>query len=203
MVTGTLSFSNNRLGVMIVKILGISGTIVGLKTSVLVQAVMKEIKQIEPKVETSILDLRDYNMEFSDGRKFDLYNEDTKKIITEITSADAYLIGSPVFNGSIPAPLKNVFDLVDPATFRHKLMGFVVNGGTYQHYLMVENQLKPIAGFFRSYTAPNYVYAHSNHFDMRNKINDEEVLRRIHILAEEMVSFQHVLDHSPMAQLNR
>ncbi|WP_078592631.1 NADPH-dependent FMN reductase [Evansella clarkii] len=184
------------------KILGISGTIVGAKTSILVNSVIDEIKQADSNVETSILDLRDYKMEFSDGRNFDSYNEDTRKIITEIKNADAYLIGSPVFNGSIPAPLKNAFDLVDPSIFRHKLMGFVVNGGTYQHYLMIENQLKPIAGFFRSYVAPNYVYANSDHFDLNNQIIDEDVLRRIRILAEEMVAFQRVLDAGPLVQYN-
>lgn len=184
------------------KILGISGTIVGEKTSILVHSVINQIKRLDSSVETNILDLKDYKMEFSDGRNFDLYNRDTKKIITEVSSADAYLIGCPVFNGSIPAPLKNVFDLVSPSIFRHKLMGFVVNGGTYQHYLMIESQLKPIAGYFRSYISPNYVYAHSNHFDFNNQIIDKDLLKRIQVLAEEMVSFQKAIDSGLIKKSN-
>ncbi|WP_174614622.1 NADPH-dependent FMN reductase [Virgibacillus ihumii] len=175
------------------KVLGISGTIVGEKTSILVNSVIDEIKEIDTNIETKILDLRDYDMEFSDGREFDLYNEDTKKIIVEVSNADAYLIGSPIFNGSIPAPLKNVFDLIDPSIFRQKLMGFVANGGTYQHYLMIENQLKPIAGYFRSHVSPCYIYAHDSHFNPNNKIIDDDLLNRIHNLAQEMVFFQKVL----------
>ena len=72
-------------------------------------------------------------------------------------------------------------------------MGFAANGGTYQHYLMIENQLKPIAGFFRAHIAPSYVYAHSSHYNDQNEIVDEEILTRIQNLAEELVFMQKKL----------
>jgi FMN reductase/FAD reductase [NAD(P)H] len=76
-------------------------------------------------------------------------------------------------------------------------MGFVANGGTYQHYLVVENQLKPIAGYFRAFVAPSYVYANNDHFNRENEIVDTEVLDRIHHLAQEMVYMQNALkNHS-------
>jgi FAD reductase [NAD(P)H] len=169
------------------KVIGISGTIVGAKTAVLVKSVLDEIKRIDPQSEVTFLDLRDYDMQFCDGRKPELYNEDTQKIIQMVSNADAFLIGFPVFNCSMPAPLKNIFDLVSPEVFRNKVMGFVANGGTYQHYLVIENQLKPIAGYFRAYVAPSYVYANINHFDFNNEIKDADVLKRIKDLANEMV----------------
>ncbi|MFE8697428.1 NADPH-dependent FMN reductase [Cytobacillus sp. FJAT-53684] len=172
------------------KILGISGTIIGAKTAILVETVLKKMKEKYPDTEIEMLDLREYNIEFCDGRNPDLYNDDTKKMIKIISDADFYLIGFPIFNGSFPAPLKNVFDLVHPAVFRHKVMGFVANGGTYQHYLVVENQLKPIAGYLRSFVAPSYVYANGEHFNAANEIIDEEVLSRIDALAEELIIMQ-------------
>jgi len=54
----------------------------------------------------------------------------------------------------------------------------------------VENQLKPIAGFFRSYVAPSYVYLNSDHFDAENNIKDTEALSRLEKLAEELVFMQ-------------
>ncbi|EQB94159.1 hypothetical protein GA8_18685 [Geobacillus sp. A8] len=176
------------------KVVGISGTIVGAKTSVLVKLVLEEIKTVDPRSETIFLDLRDYNMEFCDGRKTELYNTDTQKIIKAVSSADAFLIGFPVFNCSMPAPLKNVFDLVPPDVFRNKVMGFVSNGGTYQHYLVIENQLKPIAGYFRAYVAPSYVYAHADHFGPNNEIQDIDVLKRIRDLAKEIVHMYRGLE---------
>ena len=172
------------------KLLGISGTILGAKTAILVKKILDEIKQGHPDVEVEVLDLRDYDMQFCDGRKIDDYNEDTRKIIEKVSNADFYLIGSPIFNCSIPAPLKNLIDLIPPEVFRHKVMGFAANGGTYQHYLMIENQLKPIAGYLRAYVAPSYVYAHSSHFNERNEIYDEDIIRRIRDLADELVHMQ-------------
>ncbi|WP_078409993.1 NADPH-dependent FMN reductase [Priestia abyssalis] len=175
------------------KILGISGTILGAKTAALVNAILAEVKNVDPEIQTNLLDLRDYEMQFCDGRKTDQYNEDTQKIIQAVTEADVYLIGFPIFNGSMPAPLKNVFDLVPPDVFRGKVMGFAANGGTYQHYLVIENQLKPIAGYFRSFVAPSSVYAHTSHYNLDNEIADEDVLARIRALAEELVMMQEGL----------
>lgn len=175
------------------KILGISGTILGAKTAVLVEAVLSEIKKINPTIEIRLLDLRNYDMQFCDGRKPELYNDDTREIIKAVSEADFFLVGCPIFNGSMPAPLKNVFDIVPPDVFRHKVMGFVANGGTYQHYLVIENQLKPIAGYFRSYVAPSYVYANTDHFNAANEIIDEDVWSRIQALAQELVMMQEGL----------
>lgn len=175
------------------KLLGISGTILGAKTSILVKAVLDEVKKKYPEVTVTLMDLRDYDMQFCDGRTIDSYNLDTQKIIRHVTDADCYLIGSPVFNGSIPAPLKNLFDLVPPDMFRSKVMGFVANGGTNHHYLMIENQLKPIAGYFRSFVAPSYVYVNWEHFNEKNEIADSEVWNRIRHLADELVYVQRNL----------
>ena len=69
-------------------------------------------------------------------------------------------------------------------------MGFAANGGTYQHYLMIENQLKPIASYFRAYIAPSFVYAKTSHYNEQNEINDEEIVTRIENLADELVHMQ-------------
>lgn len=175
------------------KLLGISGTILGAKTAKLVDRVLHEVKYNHPEVEVELLDLRAYDLQFCDGRKPDLYNEDTRKVIDKVATADFYLIGSPIFNGSMPAPLKNVIDLVSPSVFRHKVMGFVANGGTYQHYLVIENQLKPIAGFLRAYVAPGFVYANTEHFNQENEIVDQDVLDRIRNLADELVHMHRSL----------
>jgi FMN reductase/FAD reductase [NAD(P)H] len=178
---------------LLMKLLGISGTFLGAKTAKLVSAVLIEVRNLNPSVEVELLDLRKYSLQFCDGRDLSTYNEDTRKIIESVSKADFFLIGTPIFNGSIPAPLKNIFDKVPPSVFRNKVMGFVANGGTYQYFLVVENQLKPIAGYFRAFVAPGYVYAHIDHFNRENKIINTEVLNRIHDLAQEMVFMQNTL----------
>lgn len=175
------------------KLLGISGTIIGAKTGIVVRKVLEDVKKKYPDIEVEMLDMMDYNVEFCDGRPAEKYSDDTRSVIEKVSSADFYVIGTPIFQGSIPGVLKNLFDLTHPDAFRNKVMGFVANGGTYQHFLVIENQLKPIAGYFRAFVAPGYVYANSDHFNRENEITDEGLLNRISNLAEEVVHMQRSL----------
>lgn len=175
------------------KIVGISGTITGSKTRVVVQKTLEEIQKKHPEIEVELLDLRDYDIQFCDGRHPSAYTGDTKKVIDIVSSADFYVIGTPIFQGSMTGALKNLFDLIQPDVFRRKVMGFVATGGTYQHYLVIENQLKPIASYFRAYVAPGFVYAHNDHFSAQNELIDQDVVERIELLAEELVFMQKTL----------
>jgi FAD reductase [NAD(P)H] len=147
------------------KLLGISGTIIGSKTNTAVSKILEEAQKLDKNIETELLDLRQYNVDFCDGRDPLSYTGDTKKVIDMIISADFYVIGTPIFQASLTGPLKNLFDLIPVKALYKKVIGFVATGGTYQHYLVIENQLKPIAGFFRSYVAPSYVYIHDINFN--------------------------------------
>lgn len=172
------------------KLLGISGTITGSKTGIVVNKVLEEVRRTHPEVEVEYLDLKNYQLDFCDGRDPSEYTGDTRKVIDIISSADFYVFGTPIFNGSFTGVLKNLFDLVPVWVLRNKVMGFIATGGTYQHFLVVENQLKPIAGYLRAYVAPSYVYATDSHFNAKKEIVDQEVLDRIRVLAEEVVFMQ-------------
>ncbi|TFB21722.1 NAD(P)H-dependent oxidoreductase [Filobacillus milosensis] len=165
------------------KILLINGTIVGEKTKVLLNEVEKQLIEYIPSNQIEIIHLEDLKLEFADGRTKEQYNEDTHKLIDEIESADGYIIASPIFQGSIPGVLKNVFDLISPKGMRYKPVSILANGGTFQHHLVVENQLKPILDYFKCLVTPNYVYAQTSHFSHTNELIDEDVARRIQELA--------------------
>ncbi|MCY8232980.1 NADPH-dependent FMN reductase [Priestia endophytica] len=175
------------------KLLGISGTITGSKTAIVIQNLLEEVKRNNPEIKVELLDMKNYDVQFCDGRNPSTYNEDTRKVIDIVSSADFYIIGTPIFQGSITGVLKNLFDLIPPTSFRNKVMGFAATGGTYQHYLVIENQLKPIAGYFRSFVAPSYVYAHNSHFNDQKELVDEEVITRVNNLAKEVVYMQKSL----------
>lgn len=178
------------------KLLGLSGSILGNKTPAAINAVLQLVKNKHPEIDTELLDLRDYkNIEFCDGRQLHQYNDHTKTVLEKILNADFYVIGSPIYQSSITGVLKNIFDLLPVQSFQHKVMGFVATGGTYQHYLVIENQFRPIAGFFRAYVAPNYVYLNSEHFGADNSVQDEQVLERLAKLAEELVFMHTQLKH--------
>jgi len=175
------------------KLLGISGSIIGSKTRIGVEKVLEIVQNNYASIETELLDLHAYDVAFCDGRDPSTYTGDTKTVIDRVLSADFYLIATPIYQASLSGVLKNLFDLVPPSAFRGKVIGFLATGGTYQHYLVIENQLKPIAGFFRAFVAPSYVYLHDDHFDAHKEIVDPDALSRIDTLAHELVWMQQQL----------
>jgi FAD reductase [NAD(P)H] len=178
------------------KLLGISGTIIGTKTEIAVQKVLDAAKKMNPDLNIEMLNLKDFDIDFCDGRDPSSYGEDTKKVIKKVNEADYYIIGTPVFQGSITGALKNLFDLLPPDSLKHKVVGFIATGGTFQHYLVIENQLRPIAGYFRSFVAPSYVYLNDSHFNDEKRIVDNEVLKRLENLAEELTFMQTRLKYN-------
>lgn len=177
------------------KVLGISGTIIGAKPVSIVEKILEEIKK-KTDWAVELLDLSNYDMEFCDGRKDSDYNQDTQTVIQKITDADAYIISTPIFNGSFPAPLKNVIDLVQPKIFEEKIMGFAAAGGNPNHYLVIENQLKPIAGYLRAYVAPTYVFTLRDSFDENNNVVSSEALKSIDQMTNEVIILSAAVDQT-------
>ncbi|MFE8701618.1 NADPH-dependent FMN reductase [Cytobacillus sp. FJAT-54145] len=169
------------------KLLGISGTIVGRKTSASLTQFLNMVKQNHTDIDIELLDLNDYKLEFCDGRKLNDYNEDTQQVVKTIKNADAYVIGSPVFQASIPGTLKNVFDLLPPDVFKGKVVGLLMNGGTEKHYLTMEYQLKPIVSYLKAHVPPNNVFLHTSDFDENNQVTDLEMVERLKDLADELI----------------
>jgi FAD reductase [NAD(P)H] len=169
------------------KIVGISGTITGSKTLVVINKVIEEIKINNPNVEVEVVDLKQYNVQFCDGRPPSDYTGDTRKVIDLISSADGYIFGTPIFQGSFSGALKNLIDLVPPSVFKNKVMGFVATGGNHQHYLVIENQLKPIGGYLQAFVAPSFVFAHSDHFNAQSVIVDSELLKNLKVFSDQIV----------------
>ncbi|MFS0575954.1 NADPH-dependent FMN reductase [Sporosarcina sp. 179-K 3D1 HS] len=184
------------------KVLFVDGTIIGSKTGVVLETVRQYIEKTGCGYDLELLKLADYDHQFVDGRPANAYNEDMQKLVKKLEEADGYILATPIFQGSIPGVLKNAFDLLHPHAMRYKPVSIVANGGTYQHYLVVENQLKPILDYFRCLVTPNYVYTHTSHFDESNKIIDEDVHNRLRELARVFVQYAEMSKVLPKKALD-
>jgi FAD reductase [NAD(P)H] len=197
-------YLTQREGTALVKVLGISGSLTPRsKTLVVIEEVLKSLKLFDHSLQTEILDLREYNMQFCDGRKTLDYNEDTQKVIHKVLEADCFVIGTPIYQGSLSGALKNFIDLLPPDAFRKKVVGLIATGGTFQHFLVIEHQLKPIFGYFRSYVAPCYVYAHDSQFNSSKQIIDESLQQRIDDLGKEVVEMHTSLNYGYRVQISQ
>ena len=119
------------------KIVLLSGAIVGAKTRITLNHAYNMLAEHYPKAEVTVVDLAEYDVQFSDGRNYwDYdYGGDTRYVAQTVLSAQALIIGAPVYQASIPAPLKNVFDLL-PVHAHHlaastKNIALPIHGGGF------------------------------------------------------------------------
>lgn len=168
------------------KIVGVSGSIVGSKTKTAMETVAKEIVDKYPTVDFFLLDLADYSLPFSDGRNYLDYEGDAKFVTKKLMEADAIIIGTPIFQASIPATLKNIFDLLPMNAFRDKVISMLVTAGSSKHFLVVEQQLKPIISYMKGQLVQTYVFIEEKDFLKKAIVNDD-VIFRIERLVEDTI----------------
>ena len=82
-----------------------------------------------------------------------------RAILASILSADALVVGSPVYKGSYTGLFKHLFDLIEPAALAGKPVLLTATGGGEKHALVIEHQLRPLFGFFEAFTLPTGIYA--------------------------------------------
>ncbi|GGB59875.1 FMN reductase [Virgibacillus dakarensis] len=168
------------------KLVALSGSIIGSKTRTAMDYCLKAVTEKYPEMQVTLLDLADYNVQFSDGRNYLEYEGDTKYVAKRIMEADAVIIGTPIFQASIPATLKNIFDLLPEKAFRDKVVSILVTAGSSKHYLIAEQQLKPILSYMKAQLVQTYVFIEEKDF-YRKEITNDDILFRIHRLVEDTV----------------
>jgi MsuE subfamily FMN reductase len=181
------------------RVLAINGSLTPppSRTRALIDAALTGATAHDPAVETAVLELREFDLEFCDGRRPDQYNADTRKALAMIAEADAYFVATPVYRASYTGALKNLFDLVpnDPDRndpLRGKVVGLLASGGSDHHYLLLEHQLRPLFGFFGAHTASRAVYAAPADFDGA-KQPEGKIVAELHALGKEVVQLTQLI----------
>ena len=162
----------------------VSGSIAGSTTRAAMQAVVAAITTLDPGAEVRLLDLADLDVQFADGRDFLDYRGDTRVLADALLAADAIIIGTPIFQASIPGALKNVFDLLPVGALEDKVVGMLVTAGSPKHFLVAEHQLRPILTYMKAQVVPGYVFVEATDVH-RGEIVSDDVAFRIRRLAED------------------
>ncbi|MGX7014895.1 NADPH-dependent FMN reductase [Vagococcus silagei] len=172
------------------KAIFLSGSQVGTKTITSMSSLLEEFKQTYPKIEAELLDLKKLQIDFSDGRNYLDYDQDTLHVTKKLMEADIIFIGSPTFQASIPGSLKNVFDLLPQKAFERKTVGIIMTAGSPKHYLVGETQLKPILNYMKANIVPRYVFIEDRDIINQEIINPEVQMRLTQLLEDTVVLAQ-------------
>jgi|SRR5699024_8599570 len=159
------------------KVVAIAGSIVGSKTKTAMQYATNILSEKYSDLDVTLLNLADYDIQFSDGRNYIDYKGDTKQVAETIMAADVLLIGTPIFQASIPGTLKNMFDLLPVNALEGKVVSIITTAGSEKHYLIPEQQLKPILGYMKANILQNYVFITDVDFYQKKIINDDVLFR--------------------------
>jgi FMN reductase len=147
------------------RLLGIAGsTTPASKTRLLVAAALTRVDEQDLSVSTELLALADEPLVFCDGRDPADYTGATRRAIDQVLAADAVILGSPLYRGSYPGALKNLFDVLPNDALEGKTVGLIASGGTDHHYLALEHELRPLLAFFRAHVLPGSVWARNEDF---------------------------------------
>ncbi len=151
----------------------IAGSVAGSKTRTAARYTADYVKSHHAEHETTLVDLAEYSLEFSDGRNYLDYSGDTGRIAQTLMAADIVLVGSPIYQASIPGALKNVFDLLPTDGLRDKVVGMFITAGSQRHNLIPEIQLKPILSYLKAHIVETYVFIEDRDFQGSEIANDD------------------------------
>lgn len=161
------------------RIVGISGNVKApSRTSALVASVLRGIES-RFGATTRHIDLADSAPAIFRALRSDQLDDEGLEIVRAVEAADVLVVGSPVYRASYSGALKHLFDLVHFESLIGKPVVLAATGGTPLHGLMIDHQLRPLFGFFKTLTLPTSVYALENDFaaytisnpDIRKRIN--------------------------------
>ena len=153
------------------------------RTRTLVEAVAAELSRLRP-IDLKVYDLVDAGTGIAVASRSALPLP-AARIVEGIESADALIVGSPVYKGSYAGLFKHLIDFVAPEALIGKPVVLTATGGGPRHALVVEHALRPLFGFFSAQAAPTAVYAGDTEIS-EGRVADEIVRARVAQAAGEL-----------------
>lgn len=131
------------------------------RTASLIQNVAEEMKHAGLKAE--VLDLRNIQMEFCDGRPLKEYHPEMQQAFQTLDEAEAFIIGMPVYCYSVSGPLKNFIDITSGA-MENKVAGIVCTAGGRQSYMASAHLSNILAYESHVTTLQPIIYTHAEDY---------------------------------------
>lgn len=125
---------------------------------------MENAQASHADVHVDLINLADKRIAFADGRPPEQYQDDTAGIVRTVSEANAVIIASPIYRGSITGALKNLLDHLPLESLAGKPVGIVAMGATHHHFLGVDWHLRDILAWFGALVVPTSAYLVSGDF---------------------------------------
>jgi NAD(P)H-dependent FMN reductase len=144
---------------------------------------------------TSLVDLRDRNLIFSDGREHEKsYPEDVFTLRKELKEANGIILGTPEYHGSFSGVLKNAIDLMGFKEFEGKIMGLVGVSGGALGAVNALNGLRVVGRALHAWVIPQQVSVPEawRVFNEDGGIHDAAIEERLKDLGRKVARFAYL-----------
>jgi NAD(P)H-dependent FMN reductase len=191
---------------MLLKILGVGGSMRETSRSTLALKIILETAKTHG-AESRLLDLRKRPLPFYDpnGSNNDTDRHDILRITDDVNWADALILASPDYHGSMSGTIKNFLDHFW-REFAGKTFAYVCT--SHERGLTVMDQMRTAVRQCYGWSMPYGVAINGDHdFDEDGSITNRALERRLRMLARDLViygriireQFQNDLDSSEVA----
>jgi FMN reductase len=127
------------------------------------RALTEALARLDPASAThALFDLADQGLGYADGRPPEELG--AAPLVDALAAADAVVLATPVYRGSLTGALKNALDLTPIPALRDTPVALVSMGGSHHHYLGAERHLRDVLAFFGALVLPTAVYLSSRDF---------------------------------------
>jgi len=148
----------------------------------------------ETGAETRLIDLRDYNLVFRDGKDDTGYPDDVFRLRSEVKQAEGVILGTPEYHGSFSGVLKNALDLMGFDEFEGKMIGLVgVSGGRMGAFDAL-NSLRNIGRALHAWVIPEQTSVPEawKVFSEDGKIADPQIEQRLKEIGRQVARFSRL-----------
>ena len=149
-------------------------------TEIMMKHVFEYAKQ--KNADTKFINLSEGGFEYYRGFLNEVnYNEKTLQAVRDITEADVWVIGTPIYNSMFSAALKNLFEFVNYKETAGKTAGLAILASGMIGFTDVQTLLTQLMSYFKVITNPTPVFMTADKIE-DGQINSDEVKARLNDL---------------------
>ena len=155
-------------------------------TEIMMKHVFEYTKQ--KNTDTKFINLSEDGFEYYRGflNQVD-YNEKTLQAARDITEADIWLVGTPIYNSMFSAALKNLFEFINYKETEGKTAGLAILGSGMIGFTDVQTLLTQLMSYFRVITNPVPVFITADKIE-DGQIASNDVKSRLNELVDSTLS---------------
>ena len=150
------------------------------KTQVFMKYVFEYVKQTSP--DSKFINLSEGGIDYYTGDG-DI-SDGTRQAAKDITEADIWLIGTPIYNSFFSSALKNLFEYIDYKKTAGKTAGLAIIAAGNSGFTDVQTLLTQLMSYFNVITNPQAVFIMADTAE-DDQITNEDVKTRLKQLVDQ------------------